>query len=476
MWPDEISAQFERYFKVVYLQEHPNTYAVGPNHRLDQRFEDLARTSPDTPRIFFLNSWTKCDSLLGLDRIHAPKVAYLHDSHFDLESFDWDLAQGFSHVLLENQISVDYHVRRGARNVVTWCPLYFKGTRAEARQYLPSTTRPLDVVFVGNTKEQIHPGRVDFLRALERRLGDRVRCFFGPGNLREIYPRAKIVINESWRPQTGSTDAAYGVNFRVFEAMACGAFLLTDSPSPSMSVLFKEGGHFASFRHGDAEDAADRIQYYLSAEGERVRMATAGWEETCRLHTVDARADSLVPLLEELAEKGMGVPAMPQGHTLPPIADVLSAEKVENTAGLTSARVSFHLGRALLRSLLAWRQQGASERNFYFVERLEEAHRLLRDALRSPEWAGAATALLPVIRFALGDRQGAIAEWTSLMDSPPSAPYCGMILGVLLDRVDAVGRNATLKRLSQLATTRLSNEESRILAEIACRAFYAEAA
>ncbi|MBI2890924.1 MAG: glycosyltransferase family 1 protein [Nitrospirae bacterium] len=449
MWPDELSAELGHYFDVVYLQDVPRMAAVGPNFRVDQRLRAIQKGRDHPIEMLFLNAWTRTDSLLGMELLPVPAVVYLHDTNYDLDSCDWDLAQGFAWVLVENAISVEYHVGRRAPYAVTWCPLYFKWPAREALRCRPGNPRRLDVAFVGNLSVELHPGRADFLRAVERRIAGRWKVSFGPGKVLETYADAKIVLNESWSPKGGASAAPYGINFRVFEAMGCGALLLTDSPTGDMSTLFHEGVHYVGFERGNVDQVVDLVGHYLDREVERLSIAQAGWEEVVRSHTVEARAQVLAPLLTTIAENGRGL------------------------ATADPTRAAFHLGRYILRSLLVWRLQSPCARHPQYVERLAEAERLLGSVLSSPDWGPAARALLPVIRFVMGDPQGAVTDWLGLLDQASTAAFSAPFLTALSARPDSPFRGGILPRLQEVTLAPLPSEEDKVMAEMAFRACYA---
>src|SRR5207302_1696841 len=77
----------------------------------------------------------------------------------------------------------------------------------------------------------------------------------------EIYSRAKIVIN---------LPLADDLNFRVFEALSCGALLLTRRIANGQELLFKEDVHYVAF--GDEAELFAKVEYYLSHEAERARI------------------------------------------------------------------------------------------------------------------------------------------------------------------------------------------------------------
>ena len=69
---------------------------------------------------------------------------------------------------------------------------------------------------------------------------------------------------------------------RVFEAIACGGFLLCDRQRDVLA-LFRDGEHFVSF--GDARELAEKARYFLDRPVERESIARQGRREVLQRHT-----------------------------------------------------------------------------------------------------------------------------------------------------------------------------------------------
>ncbi|NPV05555.1 MAG: glycosyltransferase [Syntrophaceae bacterium] len=105
-----------------------------------------------------------------------------------------------------------------------------------------------------------------------------------------IYRSAKIVLAPHWRDPRGRVPC-HQASPRVFEAMACGAFVLSDRQRDVLA-LFREGEHLACF--GDAAELAAKVRCYLENPGERQRIARQGAEEALRSHTYTCRLRDLL--------------------------------------------------------------------------------------------------------------------------------------------------------------------------------------
>ncbi|MDP2827185.1 MAG: glycosyltransferase [Sulfuricellaceae bacterium] len=102
-----------------------------------------------------------------------------------------------------------------------------------------------------------------------------------------LYNNAKIVLNiSSWDP------TRTGLNLRVFDVPATGAFLLTDY-SEELAQHFRIGGELDSF--STPEELRKKIIHYLGHDLEREEIAKAGYQKILHL---ESYADKMRNLLE----------------------------------------------------------------------------------------------------------------------------------------------------------------------------------
>ena len=74
----------------------------------------------------------------------------------------------------------------------------------------------------------------------------------------------------------------YQASPKVFEALACGKFLLVDE-QPDVKALFEDARHLVIFR--DTKDLREKLNYYLAHDGEREMIAASGYSEAVKKHT-----------------------------------------------------------------------------------------------------------------------------------------------------------------------------------------------
>ena len=159
-----------------------------------------------------------------------------------------------------------------------WFPL-FCGAQLIAPS---STTRDIPVSFVGTLEHKNNPKRKPFLLKFKQYYP----LVMLQGNFAPIFRRSLIVLNQ----------AAFGeVNFRCFEALACGSALLTEDCANGLRELFKVGVEILPpYPHNDAISAASIARSYLANREALSEIAKAGKMAVYERHTDDVRAKSLI--------------------------------------------------------------------------------------------------------------------------------------------------------------------------------------
>ena len=119
------------------------------------------------------------------------------------------------------------------------------------------------------------------------------RCIKGshtpPSEWLKIYSASKIVLVTHYQDPE-ERFPVYQASPRIFEAMACGAFVVSDNQRDVFS-LFKDGEHLVRF--DNPVELIEKIKYYLDQSEERERTATQGREEVLKNHTYEHRIKKL---------------------------------------------------------------------------------------------------------------------------------------------------------------------------------------
>jgi len=111
-----------------------------------------------------------------------------------------------------------------------------------------------------------------------------------------IYNESKISLNLS-RASSGDKIQIKG---RDFEAVGCGSLLLTRS-SKEIEEYFIPDEEIVTYR--DANEASEKIAYYLKNADERERIAKKGYERLLREHTMEKRFLSILHSAEDVKKK-----------------------------------------------------------------------------------------------------------------------------------------------------------------------------
>jgi len=224
--------------------------------------------------------------LLGLERYPCLTAFYCIDSHihgwYPLYAGSFDLCA----VSLRGD--VEGFAAELAPERVLWLPPF-----AEDRYQPKAVDKDFDLLFVGTVDPETTPQRFDFLQRLGREFpGLAVRR----GDFAELFPRARVVLNIAERGD---------LNFRVFEALACGACLLTPRIGNGQDELFEDGVHFVTYRPDDEADAAAKARALLVDDDRRGAYARAGNARIDAAHRPRHRASALAALLRQGFDKGL---------------------------------------------------------------------------------------------------------------------------------------------------------------------------
>jgi glycosyltransferase involved in cell wall biosynthesis len=108
------------------------------------------------------------------------------------------------------------------------------------------------------------------------------------GDYRRFFPKGRVTLNHC--------DAG-DLNFRVFEALGCGACLLTPRIGHGLLELFQDGVHLVTYTPDDVQDAASRIRELLANPLKRSLLRAAGLAAIDAGHRARHRAAELSRLL-----------------------------------------------------------------------------------------------------------------------------------------------------------------------------------
>jgi len=164
-----------------------------------------------------------------------------------------------------------------------------------------------DVVFVGSyypNREELFEKLTDFNLGIwgpgweKLSLDSPLRKFLRGDELKpeawsKVYSASKIILATHYQDPENRFPV-YQASPRIFEALACGAFVISDNQRDVFS-LFKEGEHLARFVNPD--DLVEKIRYYLEHPEERKKIARLGRLVVLQNHTYVHRIEKLLSVV-----------------------------------------------------------------------------------------------------------------------------------------------------------------------------------
>lgn len=210
----------------------------------------------------------------------CPSIWYSIDTYCNPWHMAW--AHGFDASLVAQKDFVHLFSSEGVD--AQWFPLFCDGLEAEQ----DFAARDIPVAFVGTVGHRNNPGREPFLRAFR----SRHPLVMLSGQFTPIFLRSRIVLNQT---------AFAEVNFRCFEAMACGAALLMEQCDNGLLDIFTpDVDILPPYTRGDAAMAADIAARYLAQPDRLAGIAARGYALVGRKHSVHARAGEILALAARL--------------------------------------------------------------------------------------------------------------------------------------------------------------------------------
>ncbi|MBQ9406035.1 MAG: glycosyltransferase family 1 protein [Desulfovibrio sp.] len=231
-------------------------------------WHDLVRVADFVPDVLVVADKSRAPFVLGMEEFPCLTVFYSVDSH--IHSWQPFYAQGFDAVLY----SLRDHGQRFANAFLPWERLWWSPAFAW-RDDAPdaSTSRDMDCVFVGSQSPEL-PQRAAFLMQLSKALPG---LCVTRGQYRQLYARARVILNHC---EHGD------LNFRVFEALGCGACLVTPRIGHGFTDLFTEGEHLLCYTP-DTGDSPDSTSKGTAADATNAAVAVA--KTAASVHEAETR-------------------------------------------------------------------------------------------------------------------------------------------------------------------------------------------
>lgn len=232
------------------------------------------------PDILFYCDDGNLPTLLNPEDAPCPAVYYSIDTYCN----PWHVcyARGFDFTLVAQKDFVPIFT---AENIpAAWFPLFYPAPA------LPGLVdaRNIPISFVGTLAHKNNPRRLPFLKQF-RKLQPLVLM---NGNYIPIFARSQIVLNQT---------AFSEINFRCFEAMACGAALLMEQCNNGLTDLFTPGENILPpYPRDNAPAAAAIARQWLGNPHALSEIAQAGRRLVQTRHTATTRSATLVEHCQKL--------------------------------------------------------------------------------------------------------------------------------------------------------------------------------
>ncbi len=216
----------------------------------------------------------------GVEELPCPTALYSIDTYCNVWHF------GFAHAFDVVFVAQKGHLPLFPQDTVPayWLPLFADRVPEEPAW----TEREIPIAIVGNLRNVNNPDREPFLRSFRRRQPLLVHA----GSYVDVFSRSRIALNQT---------ACSEVNYRCFEAMACGAALLMEYSLHGLDALFTPGENILPLYARNDWKRAARIAADALRTPETLRdIARAGRELVVRNHLVFHRAMTVVATMRHL--------------------------------------------------------------------------------------------------------------------------------------------------------------------------------
>ncbi len=258
-------------------------------------YADLVRMAGFEPDIVIVADKSRPPFVLGIEDFPCFTILYAVDTHihswlpFYAQAFDACLISLKDHIPLFQQKAL-------AKEHILWSPPFARDTDLPpaklldyiSTQHETSYEYNWDCLFVGTINAETTPTRKIFLEQLQKETSIHITR----GNFAQLFPQGRVIINHC---EHGD------LNFRVFEALACGSALVTPTLAHGFFDIFTDQKHLLCYDKENTQDAINKINYLQENETVRRSLARQGFELIHGAHRAQHRAQALTHFLHSLS-------------------------------------------------------------------------------------------------------------------------------------------------------------------------------
>ena len=276
------------YFVDEFKKKGHNVLSIGPLKECDLKVDtllspkkliDFLKIKNFKPDIVIWNDICRLPSVLGFEMLPCITIGYSIDQYCN----PWHIPffSIFDCVFIAQKDYINLFKKQERPQKIDWLPLFFNPKFA----FKEDKERDILVSFVGTIEGSINKERANFLKNFSKYIPIVIK----QGNYQPVYSRSKIVLNQS---------AAGELNFRIFEAMACGATLLTENVNNGLSELFEINEEILVYKRGDFLDAVKIANKWLNSD-KLDSIADAGYKKVVKYHSAERRVERILKKAEK---------------------------------------------------------------------------------------------------------------------------------------------------------------------------------
>ncbi len=235
----------------------------------------------DNPQSFYKPS----NNFIAQTKKLLRKTINQHNNYFGEFLGHQTLCLNYDGIITSDKNCYQEYTKMGLKSI--WLPYW-----ADSSKYFSAQTiRQFDLTTIMNPRRN----RIKTLRLLEKI--ETFNFINGKGKFNEeaadFYRNSKVIFNKS----------NYGeITIRIFEAMACGALLITDKLDEKVGLddLFQDKKDLVYY-HSD-KDLINKVSYFLEKPSEREKIALSGFKKVMKDHTEFNRANDIYDFILQLIE------------------------------------------------------------------------------------------------------------------------------------------------------------------------------